>query len=88
MIFFLEIGTAALLLILTLWLQCGGIAVLIIWIRRAVASDIHRLGPFRAATLVVRLATAVITLHGLLILLWASCYRLLCFRSWEAAIYF
>jgi voltage-gated potassium channel len=31
---------------------------------------------------------ATITLHGLQILLWASCYRWLCFPSWESALYF
>jgi len=32
-----EIGTAVLLVILTLWLQCAGLAALIVWARRAVA---------------------------------------------------
>ncbi len=31
---------------------------------------------------------AVIILHGIVILLWASCYRALCFASWESAFYF
>jgi len=88
MTLFREIGTAVLLLILTLWLQCAGLAVLIQWVRRAVAGDLHRLGPFRSAVLVVRLTGAVIVLHGVLILFWASCYRWLCFSSWESAIYF
>ena len=34
------------------------------------------------------LAAAVIALHGILILLWANCYRLVCFPSWESAFYF
>jgi voltage-gated potassium channel len=83
-----EIGIAVLIVIIILWLQSAGLAVLIHWVRRAFASDAHRLGPLRSAVLVVRLTTAVIVLHGILILFWASCYRRLCFSSWESALYF
>lgn len=83
-----EIGIAVCMAIVTLWLQSVGLAMLILWIRRAVASDLHKLGPFRSAALVVRLTGAVIILHGVLILFWASCYRRLCFSSWESALYF
>jgi hypothetical protein len=71
MTLFHEVGTAVLMVIVTLWLQCAGLAVLIVWVRRAVTADVHLLGPFRSAALVVRLTAAVIALHGLLILLWA-----------------
>ena len=83
-----EIGIAVLIVMVTLWLQSVGLATFILWIRRAVAGDLHRLGPFRSAALVVRLTGAVIVLHGVLILFWASCYRRLCFSSWESALYF
>jgi len=83
-----EIGVAACMVMVTLWLQSVGLAALILWIRRALASDLHRLGPFRSAVLVVRLIAAVIVLHGVLILFWASCYRRLCFSSWGSALYF
>jgi len=83
-----EIGTAVLLIMLTLWLQCGGLVGLIFWVRRVVARDLHRLGPFRSAELIVRLTAAVILLHGVLILFWAGCYRWLCLQSWESAFYF
>jgi hypothetical protein len=83
-----EIGVAVRMVIVTLWLQSAGLAALILWIRRAMASDLHRLGPFRSAVLVVRLTAAVLVLHGVLILFWASCYRRLCFSSWESALYF
>jgi Ion channel len=43
---------------------------------------------FRCATLVMLTTVAVIVLHGIVILLWASCYRWLCFPSWESAFYF
>jgi voltage-gated potassium channel len=83
-----EIAIAVLVLILTLWLQCAGLAVLIGWVRVAVAGDLHRLGAFRSATVVVQFTTAVIVLHGVLILLWAVCYRWVCLPSWESAFYF
>jgi voltage-gated potassium channel len=83
-----EIGLAVRMVIVTLWLRSVGLAVLILWIRRAVAGDLHRFGPFRSAALVVRFTGAVIVLHGVLILFWASCYRRLCFSSWESALYF
>jgi voltage-gated potassium channel len=83
-----EIGIAIAMVMVTLWLQSVGLAALILWIRRAVAGDLHRLGPFRSAVLVVRLTGAVIVLNGVLILFWASCYRRLCFSSWESALYF
>src|SRR6202011_1900190 len=83
-----EIGIAVRIVIITLWLQSAGLAALIHWVRHALASDAHRLGPFRSATLVVRLSAAIIVLHGVLILFWASCYRRLCFSSWESALYF
>jgi voltage-gated potassium channel len=83
-----EIGIAVRIVIITLWLQSAGLAALIHWVRHALASDAHRLGPFRSAVLVVRLTAAVIVLHGVLIVFWASCYRWLCFSSWESALYF
>jgi hypothetical protein len=83
-----EIGVAVCIVIITLWLQSAGIAALIHWVRHALAGDAHRLGPFRSAVLVGRLTAAVIVLHGVLILFWASCYRRLCVSSWESALYF
>ena len=83
-----EIGIAVRIVIITMCLQSAGIAALIHWVRHAFASDARRLGPFRAAVLVVWLTAAVIVLHGVLILFWASCYRRLCFSSWASALYF
>jgi voltage-gated potassium channel len=83
-----EIGIGVRIVIVTLCLHSAGLAALIHWVRRALASDAHRLGPFRSAVLVERLTAAVIALHGVLILFWASCYRRLCFSSRESALYF
>src|SRR5215470_3701247 len=88
MVLFHELAVAVLLLILTLWLQCAGVAALIEWLRRVAARDISVLGPIRSAALVVRTSVAIIILHGLVILLWASFYRARCFPSWELAFYF
>jgi voltage-gated potassium channel len=76
------------LITLTLWLQSAGIAALVTWVRRALGGDMRKMGAFRFAALVVRLAMAVVVLHGLEILLWASFYRLRCLPSWDSAIYF
>jgi hypothetical protein len=88
MMFVHQASVAFLLVVLTLWLQCAGITLLIGWIRSAVADDLYNLGPLRSAALVVRMSAAVIALHGGMILLWASCYRWLCLPSWESAFYF
>jgi Ion channel len=38
--------------------------------------------------LVMRAKIAIIILQGIIILLWACCYRWLCFPSWNSAFYF
>jgi voltage-gated potassium channel len=88
MILLHPLGVAFLLVTLTVWLECVGIARLIAWARWAVAGDVHKLGPFRSAALVVRVTTAIIALHGLQVLVWAGCYRWLCLPSWDSALYF
>jgi len=88
MILLHQLGVAFLLVTTTVWIECVGIARLIAWARRAVAGDVHKLGPFRSAALVVRVTTAIIALHGLQVLVWAGCYRWLCLLSWDSALYF
>jgi voltage-gated potassium channel len=83
-----QAGAAVLLVMLTLFLQCGGAAALIIWLRSIPGMDIHEVRVFHCAALVMQTTLAVIILHGIVILLWASCYRGLCFPSWESAFYF
>jgi hypothetical protein len=75
MIFVHEGGTALILVALTVWLQCGGIAALITSLRAAVAANIHKLGPLHIAALIVPLIAAVVALHVVEILLSASFYR-------------
>ncbi len=82
-----QAGAAVLLLSITLSLQCGGAAALILWIR-SIPRESERVRVLRCAALVMQTTVAVIVLHGIVILLWASCYRWLCFASWESAFYF
>ena len=88
MVFFHQIGAGLLLLSLTLCLQVAGVAGLIEWLKRVLVRDADRHGPAYSARLVVPSTLAIIVLHGLVILLWASFYRTLCFPSWEIAFYF
>ena len=88
MILFNQICAAVLLLSLTLCLQCAGVITLFEWLKRVLARDTHKHGPVYSASLVVRSAVAIVILHGLVILLWASFYRTRCFPSWELAFYF
>ena len=82
-----QAGAAVLLLSVTLSLQCGGAAALILWIR-SIPRETRQVQVFHCAALVMQTTVAVIVLHGIVILLWASCYRWLCLPSWESAFYF
>ena len=88
MILFNQICADVLLLSLTLCLQCVGAIMLIEWLKRVLSRDVHKRGPVYSATLVVKSAVAIVILHGLVILLWASFYWTHCFPSWELASYF
>src|ERR1035438_3743833 len=83
-----QASAAGLLLVFTLCLQCAGVAALVEWLRGVAARGGQGFGPVRSAVLVVKSTIAIIILHGLVILLWASFYRLQCFPSWELAFYF
>jgi len=83
-----QAGAAVFLVLLTLCLQCAGVAALITWLRSVAARGLHDLRMFHSAALVMQTTVVVIILHGMVILLWASCYRGLCFPSWESAFYF
>ena len=83
-----QIGAAVLLVVLTLCLQCAGVAALISWVRTVAADDIQKVRMSYSAALVMRATIAIIILQGIVILLWACCYRWLCFRSWNSAFYF
>jgi voltage-gated potassium channel len=82
-----QTGAALLLIILTLCLQCAALALLVHWLKRVVASGIHKLSPLQSAALFMQSTVAVIALHVLQVVLWASGYHWLCLPSWESAFY-
>ena len=88
MILFNQLAAAVLLLSLTLCLQCAGVITVIEWLKRVLTRDRNKHGPVYSATLVVRSMIAIVILHGLIILVWASFYRTRCFPTWELAFYF
>jgi voltage-gated potassium channel len=83
-----QAGAAAILVTLTVCLQCGGMAALINWGIAHITQVRRRLGPVRSTGHIVRLTGVMFTLHMSQILLWAAFYRWECFPSWEAAFYF
>jgi len=86
--FLSQASAAAILLTLTLLVQCGGMAALINWGIIHFARERHKLGPVRSAALIVRLTSVMIALHISQILLWTGFYRWNCFSSWGSAFYF
>jgi len=86
--FLQQAGAAGILVTLTLSIQCGGMAALIDWGIAHFVREEQRIGPVRAAALMVRTTSLMIVLHILQILLWAGFYRWMCFPSWESAFYF
>jgi voltage-gated potassium channel len=83
-----QASAAVILVALTLCCQCGGLAVLIDWVRGFVARGVKGLNDWRIALLIVRLTTVIIALHLLQILLWTAFYRWQCLPSWETSFYF
>lgn len=88
MVFAREAGIAAILVSITLCVQCGGMAVLIRLARADIARSKNGLSPRRAGVVIVRFSAAVIILHILQILLWAAFYHWRCLPTWEACFYF
>ena len=83
-----QIAAPVLLVLLTLCMQCGGVAAVVKWLRAVAAKDIRKLPTARAAVLVMQSTISVILLQGCAILIWAGFYRWLCFSSWDSAFYF
>jgi voltage-gated potassium channel len=88
MTFARQAGTAVLLVALTLWIQCLGIALLIHWVRTSIDRGVARLSTLHAAILMIRFSILVIALHFLQIFLWSVFYRWYCLPSWESSFYF
>ena len=79
---------AAILVALTLWLQCAGMAILIHWVKTWIARGTKGPTPWYSAVLMIRFTVVMIVLHILQIVLWAGLYRWRCLPSWESCFYF
>jgi len=88
MTFARQAGCGVFLVMLTLWIQCLGIAELIHWARASIDRGMARLSALHAAILMIRFSTLVIIMHCLQIFLWSGFYRWLCLPSWESSLYF
>jgi len=88
MTFARQAGAAVLLVTLTLWIQCAGIAMLIRWARASIERGVARLNALHGAILMIRFSAWVIVLHFLQIFLWSAFYRWSCLSSFESAFYF
>lgn len=86
--FFQQLAAAALLVALTLCLQCAGVAVTVEWLKTVAIRSVRKLPIAHSAVLVMQTTMAIILLQGAIILLWADGYRRLCLWSWQSAFYF
>ena len=85
---FQQLAIAALLVALTLCLQCAGVAVTVEWLKTVAIRGVRKLPIAHSAVLVMQTTMAIIFLQGAIILLWANGYRRLCMWSWQSAFYF
>ena len=85
--FFRPTIAAVVLVVLSLWIQCAGMATLINW-GLAYLSRKQRLSLVRSTVLIVRVTSLMIGLHIAQILVWAAFYRWMCFSGWGFAFYF
>jgi voltage-gated potassium channel len=83
-----QVAAAAILVALTLWLQCAGMGVLIYWTKGVIERRTKKLTPWHSAMPMIRFAAAMIVLQILEILVWACFYRWKCLPSWEPSFYF
>src|SRR5215472_11156985 len=83
-----QAAAATILVTLTLWLQCAGMAILIRWARATLERGVKALSEWKSAVLMIRFTGVMFVLHILQILLWAAFYRWRCLPSWEACFYF
>jgi hypothetical protein len=78
---------AAVLVALSLWIQCAGMATLINWGLTYLAHR-QRLSLVHSTVLMFRVTSLMIGLHLGQILVWAAFYRWMCFPGWGPAFYF
>ena len=78
---------AAVLVFLSLWIQCAGMATLIDW-GLAYLAQKRRLSLVYSTVLIVRITSLMIGLHLVQVLVWAAFYRWMSFPAWSPAFYF
>ncbi len=78
---------AAVLVALSLWIQCAGMVTLI-QLGLAYLARERQLSPFYSTVLIFRVTSLMIGLHVAQILVWAAFYRWICFPVWGFAFYF
>src|SRR5580700_2302010 len=78
---------AVVLVALSLWIQCAGMATLIDW-GLAYLAHKQRLSLVYSTVLIARATSLMIGLHLAQILVWAAFYRWMCFHAWGSAFYF
>jgi voltage-gated potassium channel len=78
---------AVVLVVLSLWIQCAGMATLINW-GLAYLAQKQRLSLVHSTVLIVRVTSLMIGLHLAQILVWAAFYRWMCLSAWGSAFYF
>jgi voltage-gated potassium channel len=83
-----QAGVAAILVAMTLWLQCAGMDILIRWARASLARGTKWLNPWRSAVLIIQFTAVMIIWHILQIVLWSGFYRWRCLPTWESCFYF
>lgn len=83
-----KFATGAVLVALTLVLQCAWMAFLILWGRAHLGRQRRVLGALRVTWVMVRITANIVVLHLLEILLWGGFYRWKCLSSWSSAFYF
>lgn len=74
----------AVLVELSLWIQCAGMATLINW-GLAYLKHRQQLSLLHSTALMVRVTNLMISLHVTQILVWAAFYRWVCFPDWGSA---
>jgi hypothetical protein len=83
-----KFATGAVLVALTLLLQCVWMAVLVLWGRAHLGRQRRVFGALRVIWVMVWITAVMVVLHLLEILLWGGFYRWRCFSSWASAFYF
>jgi voltage-gated potassium channel len=79
---------AAVLVTLTLVVQCAWVALLIVWGRPRFGHKHRAFGIVRSALLMLSIIANIMVLHLVEVMLWAGFYWWRCLPNWASAFYF